>query len=102
MNLAELRYVCCISCGSTTGPLRNLPCLAQGLKACERCLAKHGAEALAREADRAVAEADPPRYIPPPVCLHCGTPMLVNPDGASHPAWCAKCEAERRALMGAS
>ena len=51
------------------------------------------------EADRLLAEHPhtwaPPS--PPPKCLHCGQPVIVQ-SFRSQPVWCHACEAERRRL----
>lgn len=83
----------CISCGHEVTDLLPLPSHLGNLKACSSCISKHGAEKIAREADRLLTDW----YLnqpPPPTCLVCGEPVLINNDG-SRPLWCQKCEKKR-------
>jgi hypothetical protein len=70
------------------------------LKACHPCVFKHGAEKLAKEADRLLVEWYMGRPHQP-VCLMCGNPVIITSRG-TRPVWCDECEAKRVAYVNAS
>ena len=88
----------CVCCGREEA-LSPLPAHMGNLKACFPCIGKHGAENIAQEADRLLAEY----YFfqrPAPVCLVCGDPVLEHSDG-SCPMWCQECEDRRKRYVNA-
>jgi hypothetical protein len=88
----------CICCGNDV-PTISLPSHVGNLQACAACISKHGAKALAAEADRLLTE----HYFfekPEPHCLVCGDPVLLEPTGW-RPIWCQKCEDNRKAYVNA-
>lgn len=89
----------CICCGRQEAD-NKLPSHMGNLRACHPCVYRHGAENLAKEADRLLVDwyMGKPHQ---PVCLVCGTPMIIAPDG-SRPVWCEPCEAKRVAHTHAS
>ncbi len=82
----------CVCCGREEADYK-LPAHMGNLVACYPCVIKHGAEKLAKEADRLLVEwyLGKPHQ---PVCLVCGVPMIISSDG-SRPMWCDKCETRR-------
>ena len=89
----------CICCGNDTRQLFPVPAHIGNLRACGPCISKHGLENIAAEADRLLTEWFLGQ-LPEPVCGVCGDPVIVYPDG-SHPMWCQKCEAKRKAYVNA-
>ena len=96
MRLDELRIICCVNCGRSDRPLHTLPSLNTSIKGCDLCVAKHGKDALAHEADRILAGAAPAKS-QALQCHHCGGLMLMNLDG-TYNLWCQACEKERRRI----
>ncbi len=82
----------CICCGKEGAEVK-LPAHMGNLRACHPCVFRHGAENLAKEADRLLTEwfMGKPHQ---PICLVCGTPVIIYPDG-SRPLWCDECEQKR-------
>ncbi len=76
-----------------------LPMHIGTMQACGPCICKYGAEQLAQEADRLLAEVEFFER-PAPHCLVCGGPVLMEPNGW-RPTWCQKCEAKRKAYVNA-
>ena len=96
MRLDEFQVICCVNCGRSDRPLRNLPTLNTSVKGCDLCIAFYGEVELAHEADQILANAAPARSEPLP-CHHCGGLMLMNLDG-TYNLWCQGCEKERRRI----
>jgi hypothetical protein len=88
----------CICCGRDV-PLEKLPAHMGNLGACAPCVSRHGAQKLADEADRLLTEWYFGKQ-PPPVCLVCGDPVLIDSKGV-RPLWCQKCEDKRVAYTHA-
>ena len=88
----------CIACGREEADYK-LPAHMGNLKACYPCVIKHGADKLAKEADRLLVEwyLGKPHQ---PVCLMCGNPVIITPRG-TRPVWCDECEAKRVAYVNA-
>jgi len=82
----------CICCGREEADIK-LEAHMGNLRACYPCVIKHGAKELAAEADRQLTEwfLGKPHQ---PVCLVCGQPLIINPDG-TRPVWCEDCEKKR-------
>lgn len=102
MKLTDLRVICCVCCGRNDRPLRTLPgAMLSNLRACDGCLARFGAAALARESDTLLATATPGHRPLPRAgkCLHCGVPVEPQANGG-YPAWCQPCHAELQGLRG--
>lgn len=95
ISFDDLRVYACVSCGRVDVPLVKLPGMADNLRACAGCLARHGLRALGGEADRLLSIAGHAKRIEK--CLHCGDPVICAPDGR-RPMWCAACERERQAI----
>lgn len=96
----------CVSCGRRAGdrPLQKLPlALSPDLGICIDCkdkLSRRGVESgIQRESDRVLStnRAAFYPYMPPPVCKHCGEPVVLNTQG-QQPLWCSSCERRRMQL----
>jgi hypothetical protein len=92
----------CVNCGSSSvdRQLFPIPTYAVELAACATCLIKFGADVLAEEADRWLAEHFSDLAVEcmdKLGCLHCGGPIIMNEDG-SRPLWCGRCNAELKKI----
>lgn len=95
LTFDDLRVFACVSCGRVDLPLVKLPGMADNLRSCGPCLAKHGLQNLGTDADRMLSIATHAKRVE--ACLHCGEPVICQPNGM-RAMWCAACERERLAL----
>jgi len=104
VSTKELEHAACVMCGKDESDGVELEQIGAGacrdLMVCIGCRLIHDPKVIANEAERVFAIARPERLAPR--CRHCGTAVMVNPDGRTAPLVCTACEIERRAIARAA